>query len=94
MQSLLQVMVHGYEYQTDTTTGTNYPPAVHAKVPFLYRTSDYADYQGSPVTVGSDTYRIIRMHKTGYASVSYATSNDNDNGSIACYAVPQTIGGV
>jgi len=91
---LLQVMVHGYEYQTGTTTGTNNPPAVHAKVPFLYRTSDYADYQGSPVTVGSDTYRIIRMHKTGYASAAYATSNDNDNGSIACYAVPQTIGGV
>jgi hypothetical protein len=91
---LLQVMVHGYEYQTSTTSGTNYPPAAHAKIPFLYRTSDYADYQGSPVTVGSDTYRIIRMHKTGYASAAYSTSNDNDNGSLACYALPQTIGGV
>ena len=93
---LYQVMAYSYGFtDTDTDETGYYNPGVMAKVPFLYRTADFADYHGSPVTVGSDTYRVIRWHKSGYnAGYDYDTHDDNEAGGLACYVVPQTIGGV
>lgn len=93
---LYQVMAYSYGWTDSNTDETGYMnPGVMAKVPFLYRTADNADYQGSPVTVGSDTYRVIRWHKSGFnAGNDYDTHDDNEAGGLACYVVPQTIGGV
>ena len=93
---LYQVMAYTYGWTDNNNDQTGYMnPGVMAKVPFLYRTADNADYQGSPVTVGSDTYRVIRWHKSGYnAGNDYDSHDDNEAGGLACYVVPQTIGGV
>jgi hypothetical protein len=59
--------------------------ALIGRVPFLWRTSDFAGQSGQAATVSGVEYRFVRLHP-----VAISTSNVN----AGVYMVPTTIGGV
>lgn len=63
-------------------------PYVLAKVPEFYRTQDQIAANSEDITIGSQEYKCVRMHKTGYYQVNSTSANK-----VACYLIPKTIGG-